>query len=153
LAVGIAGVLATVMFHLLRGFEARTRRDMDQLAEERSLFEQDMRAREYELQRRQEALNRRAVATSIRLASYAKSVDDTRTENRALRERILELEAEIDEVNDERNQLISNELTLASAQFTARAYGDLRAVAGGEQPARMRRSGKRGVELFEHERR
>ncbi|MFI1535477.1 hypothetical protein [Streptomyces anandii] len=138
LAAGVAGVLASTMYYLLRAFERRTRQDMQTLAAERRRLEGDMARREYELHRRKEALDRRVFVTELRLASNARTADMAMNENRLLRQRVLELEREIDEVNDERNQLITHELTLASAQFS-RPYADEMPAAAGDQVVPLRR--------------
>ncbi|MFJ6085077.1 hypothetical protein ACIQI8_27085 [Streptomyces sp. NPDC092369] len=130
LAAGVAGVLAATMRYILARFEERTRRDLNEVAEERRRLELEMQQREHDLERRQEALERSRVTGSLRMASYAYELDGYMTLATRLRRRVEELETEIQEVNDERNQLIARELLLASGQFTQRTYGELKAVAG-----------------------
>ncbi|MEV5472829.1 hypothetical protein AB0L66_10785 [Streptomyces sp. NPDC052207] len=139
MAAGTAGMLASTMSYLLRRFEARTRQDMDQLAEERRLLEREMLQREHDLERREEALQRQRVAAALVHASMAKNLDDTRNQNQELRARVMNLEHELDEVNDERNQLVAHELLMANAQFAPRMYGVLQAASGDQAPARLRR--------------
>ncbi|MEW2167579.1 hypothetical protein AB0912_31955 [Streptomyces sp. NPDC007084] len=134
LTVGVAGLLAALLRHTLSQADARTRHDLGVLAEQRKRLELDMRAREADLTRREQALARSAALTAMRLGSHARAVDEARDANAALRARNAQLMQEIEEVNDERNQLITSELSLARDRFTTRTYGGLRAVVGSEQP-------------------
>ncbi|MEU6513707.1 hypothetical protein [Streptomyces sp. NPDC046978] len=118
---------------------------MGQLAEERSLLEREMLQREHQLERREEALQRQKVATALRHASMAKSLDMARNQNQELRDKVRDLEREVDEVNDERNQLVAQELMMANAQFAPRMYGALQAVSGDQPPAAPRRLSRQAV--------
>ncbi|MFB7247176.1 hypothetical protein ACFCYX_32480 [Streptomyces populi] len=92
-----------------------------------------MHRREQDLSQREKAMARRATITAIRLGSHARALDEARNANTALRAKNSELMQEIEEVNDERNQLITAELTFAHDRFTSKTYGGLRAVVGSEQ--------------------
>ncbi|QIY66362.1 hypothetical protein HEP85_38550 [Streptomyces sp. RPA4-2] len=120
LSAGAVGFLAATMRSLLVVSEARTRRDLSEVAEERRRLESDMRARERAVEQLEYAVDRRVAVTALRIASYAKALDDTRDENASLRLRIVELKHEIDEVNDERNQLITQELVAGNDRFTSK---------------------------------
>ncbi|MFD6494404.1 hypothetical protein ACFV99_10055 [Streptomyces sp. NPDC059944] len=133
LTVGVAGLLAALLRHTLSQVEARTRHDLGVLAEHRRCLELDMQMREADLSRRERALARSATLTSLRLAGHARAVDQARNENAELRARNAQLMEEIEEVNDERNQLITTELGLARDRFTTKTYGGLRAVVGSRQ--------------------
>ncbi|WP_019060047.1 hypothetical protein [Streptomyces prunicolor] len=130
LAVGVAGVLAATIRYMLARFEERTRRDLDEVAEQRRHLELEMQQRELNLERREGALSRSKVTGSVRIASYAYELDRNRTLVSQLRLRVEEQQTEIEEINDERNQLIARELLLTRGQFTQRSYGALKAVAG-----------------------
>lgn len=134
LTMGVAGALAALLRHTVSQADARTRHDLSVMAEHRRRLELDMRKRELDLAQREKAMARRATITAIRLGSHARALDDARNANTALRAKNSRLMQEIEEVNDERNQLIMAELTLAHDRFTSKAYGGLRAVVGSEQP-------------------
>lgn len=142
LTVGVAGLLAALLRHTLSQVDARTRHDLGVLAEQRRCLELDMQTREADLSRREQALARSATLTAMRLGSHARAVDEARNANAALRARNAQLMEEIEEVNDERNQLITTELGLARDRFTTRTYGGLRAVVGSEQPPAGPRAGR-----------
>ena len=133
LTMGVAGVLAALLRHTVNQVDARTRHDLSVLAEHRRRLELDMHKRELELSQREKAMARRATITAIRLGSHARALDEARNANTALRAKNSSLMQEIEEVNDERNQLITAELTLAHDRFTSKTYGGLRAVVGSEQ--------------------
>lgn len=132
LAVGVAGVLAATIRYMLARFEGRTRRDLDEVAEQRRHLEVEMQKRELDLEQREQALSRSRVTSSIINASFAYELDRNRNLVGLLRRRVEELQNEVEEVNDERNRLIANELLLTSGQFTQRSYGVLKAVAGAD---------------------
>ncbi|MFG2308089.1 hypothetical protein ACGFS9_05250 [Streptomyces sp. NPDC048566] len=134
LTAGVAGLLAALLRHTLRQADARTRQDLGALAEQRRLLEQELQRREADLSRREQALARSATLTALRLGSHARALDEARNANAALRARNAQLMQEIEEVNDERNQLVTAELTLARDRFTTKTYGGLRAVVGSERP-------------------
>ncbi|MFJ4787647.1 hypothetical protein [Streptomyces sp. NPDC088794] len=130
LAVGAAGVLAATMRYMLARSEERTRSDLNEVAKQRRDLELEMQRRELDVKRREGALERSRVTGAVRMATYAYSTDHAMNLVSQLRLRVEELETEVQEVNDERNRLITHELLLASGQFTQRTYGELRAVAG-----------------------
>ncbi|MFI5880908.1 hypothetical protein [Streptomyces sp. NPDC051554] len=132
LAAGVAGVLAATMRYMLARFEERTRRELSEVTERRRRLDREMQLRELELERRWRAFDRSRSTASLRMASYAYELDRNRILVGSLRQEVAGLKTEIDEVNDERNQLIANELMLTSGQFTQRAYGALKAVGGAE---------------------
>lgn len=134
LAAGVAGGLAATMRYTLRQHQARTREELHEISERRRDLDLDMQLRERDLAEREAALDRRTSTLSLRLASYAKSLDEARNEKAALRNKIVELQTEVDEVCDERNQLITQELLAAQSQFTSKAYGELRVAAGAGRP-------------------
>ncbi|MET9889675.1 hypothetical protein ABZZ47_05570 [Streptomyces sp. NPDC006465] len=133
LTMGVAGVLAALLRHTVNQVDVRTRHDLSVLAEHRRRLELGMHKRELELSQREKAMARRATITAIRLGSHARALDEARNANTALRAKNSSLMQEIEEVNDERNQLITAELTLAHDRFTSKTYGGLRAVVGSEQ--------------------
>ncbi|MET9122137.1 hypothetical protein [Streptomyces sp. NPDC004528] len=130
LAGGIGGAVATLR-HILRQHLAEvTEREQraDAAMRER---EQKQEREKQELDRRTKALDRRMDVVSLRVASLSKALDDSRNENSRLRAENFALIQEVGEVNDERNQLVTNELLAAAAQFTTRAFGQmLRPTAG-----------------------
>jgi hypothetical protein len=131
--MGVAGALASLLRHAVNQVDARTRHSLGILAEHRQRLELDIQKRELDLSRREKAMARRATITAIRLGSHARALDEARNANTALRAKNSELMQEIEEVNDERNQLITAELTFAHDRFTSKTYGGLRAVVGSEQ--------------------
>ncbi|MEU4168783.1 hypothetical protein AB0F46_18140 [Streptomyces sp. NPDC026665] len=133
LTMGVAGALAALLRHTVTQVDTRTRHDLSVLAEHRRRLELDLQKHELDLARREKAMARRATITAIRLGSHARALDEARNANTALRAKNSQLMQEIEEVNDERNQLITAELTFAHDRFTSRTYGALRAVVGSEQ--------------------
>lgn len=131
LVVGVVGVIAATVRYALRQFDARTRDQLREVTEQHRLNDLSMQQREHNLERREEALARQRTAAALRVASYARTVDDTRDACTALRQRVAALEAEIAEVNDERNELIANELLASRQRFTAKGYGHLQMAASG----------------------
>jgi len=138
LAAGAVGVVAATVRYALRAFDARTRAQLQEISELQRRNDLAMQQREHQLFRREEALKRQRAAMQFRAASSAKALDETRNTLAALRTRIAELEQEVSEVNDERNQLILNELVATRGQFeqaTPRGYGRLRVAGGGTRDA------------------
>lgn len=134
LTMGVAGALAALLRHTVAQVDARTRHDLSVLAEHRRRLELDIQKRELDLAQREKAMARRATITAIRLGSHARALDEARNANTVLRAKNSQLMQEIEEVNDERNQLITAELSFAHDRFTSKTYGGLRAVVGSEQP-------------------
>ncbi|MFC8676768.1 hypothetical protein ACFUEN_29285 [Streptomyces griseorubiginosus] len=132
LAAGAVGAVAATVRYALREFDARTRVQAREESERQRRHDLAMQKREIDLEMREQALARGRAAAAVRIASYMASLDEARNSNQALRVRISELETEIAEVNDERNQLIVEELVHAREQFTSKGYGRLRAVGGGQ---------------------
>ncbi|SCD41308.1 hypothetical protein GA0115242_1048151 [Streptomyces sp. SolWspMP-5a-2] len=135
LAVGATAMLAAVVQHALARFAQRNRRELGEVADQRRELELEMQRRESAVAGREQALKRSQVTLRLLMGSRDYALDEAREENRRLREQVASLQAEMDEVNDERNRLIAQELTMASEQFTGRAYGSLQAVAGGATTA------------------
>lgn len=134
LAAGTVGVFAVTVRYALRQFDARTRAQLREVTDLQRTGDLEMQRREHELERREEALRRARTTMSLRLASYAKALDDARNAAGYLRAQVCELQQEIVEVNDERNQLIVEELVQSREAFTSKGYGRLR-VAGSKGPA------------------
>jgi hypothetical protein len=147
LAAGAVGVVAATLRYALRQFDARTRAQLREVADLQRSNDLGMRQREDDLEKREKALRRGRTVMAIRIASYAKSLDEARDTNTTLRARNVELQLEINEVNDERNQLVVEELFAARQQFTSKAYGHLRSAVGDHRvPAPLGQS--RGAEVI-----
>ncbi|MER8030639.1 hypothetical protein ABTZ78_16970 [Streptomyces bauhiniae] len=129
-ATGLAAVTARYARELIKE-RKRRRRGLDEVAEQRQLLASDLRRREAILTRREETLNRTLGTVQIRLASYAEEIDRCYGTMRTLRQQIESLEREVQEVNDERNELITKELRYAQAAFSSRGQRSLKAAASG----------------------
>ncbi|MFJ6540590.1 hypothetical protein ACIQMP_08080 [Streptomyces sp. NPDC091385] len=134
-AVGIAGVLTAATRYILRQFDARTRHGLAEITEERRRLDLEMKQREAALARREAALARSLATMQMLRAGDLYREDQCREAIAELRLRVVELQREIEELNDERNQLIIHELRTSHAQFARPRPGALQAVAGAD--ARM----------------
>ncbi|MCI3277557.1 hypothetical protein [Streptomyces cylindrosporus] len=130
MAAGAVGAVGAAMRYTLKAFDARTQAHAD--TQRRN--DLAMQQREHDVGRREAAVDRQRTVAAIRIASYAASLDEARNANARLQSKVVELQQELDEVNDERNQLIVEELMLARQQFTSKGYGHLR-VAGSDGTA------------------
>jgi hypothetical protein len=144
LTASTAGLLAAVLWHLLRAFEHRTRQDMGRVEQQRRSLDAEMRVREDDLARREAALDRRAHTSALRIEGYKRCVDDARTRMSEIVAENDRLMQELSEVTDERNQLVVEEMLAAAGRFTSRGYGRSHVAASSSSwqviPQRTRRA-------------
>ncbi|MGV9427153.1 hypothetical protein ACWDO7_23055 [Streptomyces sp. NPDC003656] len=131
-AVGLAGALTATTRYLLRKFDARTHNGLTEIAEERRLLDLEMKQREAALKRREAALARSMATMQLLRAGDSYREDQHRKTIAELRLRVAELQREVEELNDERNQLIVHELRTSHAQFSKPRPGALQAAAGAD---------------------
>ncbi|MFE5140398.1 hypothetical protein ACFRDV_22420 [Streptomyces fagopyri] len=117
LAAGTAGAVVATVRIAFAAFEARTRKTQDRIDSEKDWLLVQKRS----LDRRVHVLDRRETVMNLRIASYAQSLDDTRDENARLRLKLVEMRREVEEVNDERNQLITQAWVDGNGRFSSGA--------------------------------
>jgi polyhydroxyalkanoate synthesis regulator phasin len=132
LVAGGFGALTATGLRLLRVVERRSSMEREKISEERRVVKTLLREGQEALDKRERRLRREEATNALRITSYATSIDYTRTDNNKLRSRMHELEVEIADLNDERNQLVTQELTATRAQFVTKGYG---VMATGKAPS------------------
>ncbi|MGW0800312.1 hypothetical protein [Streptomyces sp. NPDC002692] len=140
LAAGAVGAVVATIRIAFAAFETRTRRTQDRIDAEKD----QLLAQRRDLDRRAHVLHRREMVMNLRLASYAQSLDETRDENARLRLKLVDMRREVEEVNDERNQLITAQWVDGNGRFssgTRRQTARTDTGSGSKLPAQLLHKG------------
>ncbi|MFJ8798440.1 hypothetical protein [Streptomyces sp. NPDC102487] len=126
LIAGVGGLLAATVLYAFRRLHEVGQAQLQHLDEERRRLEADMRERERALAAREAAAHRMMTNNGIRMSSTIRALDEALNAKAALQKRYDAVCSELGEVQDEFNQLVTQELQMLTDRFTSRGYGELR---------------------------